>query len=142
MKGYVKVDEYQNTTAKNIYAVGDVTDAPQLTPVAIKAGRTLVERLFHPNKPNIKMDFSLIPTVIFSHPPIGVVGMSEQEAIEKFGEEKVKVYTSKFTNMFYSLCSEDKDKLSSLFKLICHLRDGQEYVIGVHAIGRNIDEIL
>lgn len=84
-RGYVVVDEYQNTSVDKVYAVGDVTDAPQLTPVAIKAGRTLIERLFHGQKAHIKMDFSLIPTVIFSHPPIGVVGLNEEEAVAKWG---------------------------------------------------------
>ena len=89
------------------------------------------------------MNYQNIATVIFSHPPIGIVGMTETEAIEKFGSEKVKVYKSKFTNMFYSLAKDDKKKLSTLIKLMCHLRDdGQEQVVGCHAIGRGIDEMI
>jgi glutathione reductase (NADPH) len=89
------------------------------------------------------MSYSNIATVIFSHPPIGCVGLTEASAKQSFGEDKVKVYRSKFTNMFYSLAKDDSHKLQSLFKIICHLEDdGQERVVGVHATGRGIDEIM
>lgn len=84
-KGEIIVDEYQNTNVSGIYAIGDVTaGAPQLTPVAIRSGRILSERLFN-NKPHLKTCYDNIATVIFSHPPIGVVGHSEESAIQKFG---------------------------------------------------------
>ncbi|MCX2956693.1 MAG: FAD-dependent oxidoreductase, partial [Candidatus Regiella insecticola] len=69
-KGYIEVDQYQNTNAKGIYAVGDNTGVVELTPVAVAAGRRLSERLFN-NKPNEHLDYTHIPTVVFSHPPIG-----------------------------------------------------------------------
>lgn len=113
-----------------------------LTPVAIKAGRIVSERIFN-NRPGLKMSYDNIATIIFSHPPIGTVGVSEQDAIKKFGEDQVKVYRSKFTNMFYSPSTDDKLRASSLFKLICHKQpDGQEKVVGVHGIGKGIDEMM
>jgi len=78
-----------------------VTNQATLTPVAIRAGRIVAERIFN-NRPTLKMSYENISTVIFSHPPIGTVGMGEQEAKKKLGEDKVKAYRSKFTNMFYS----------------------------------------
>ncbi|WP_273050353.1 glutathione-disulfide reductase, partial [Pseudoalteromonas sp.] len=100
--GFVKVDEYQNTTAENVYAVGDIIEnGIELTPVAVKAGRTLSERLFNKELPDdLKMDYSLVPTVVFSHPPIGTIGLTEQEAISQYGEENVKIYQSGFTAMY------------------------------------------
>jgi len=89
------------------------------------------------------MNYNNIATVIFSHPPIGLVGLTEVQAIAKFGIEKVKVYKSKFTNMFYSLALDDKKKLSTLFKLICRIRDdGEEEIVGCHSIGKGIDEMI
>ena len=141
-KGAIKVDEHHNTTVPGIYAIGDVINQPQLTPVAIRAGRILSERLFN-NRTDLKMNYENIATVIFSHPPIGLVGLTEAQAVERYGTERVKVYRSKFTNMFYSLAKEDKKKLSTLFKLICLIReDGQELIVGCHCIGRGADEML
>ena len=89
------------------------------------------------------MSYKNIATVIFSHPPIGSVGMTENEALKLFGDEKVKVYKSKFTNMFYSLADNDKLKQGSLFKVMCHIEDdGTERVVGVHGIGKGIDEMM
>ena len=91
--GDIIVDEYQATSAENIYAVGDVGGKALLTPVAIAAGRRLSNRLFGPSKfKDQKLDYDNIPSVVFSHPTIGSVGMTEPEAKEKFGEDKVKVY--------------------------------------------------
>lgn len=119
-KETIKVDEYQNTNVEGIYAIGDVTKYPQLTPVAIRAGRITVERIFN-GKSGLKMDYNNIPTVIFSHPPIGECGMHEENAKNALGESNIKVYRSKFTNMFYSLANEERLKQKSLFKVICHL---------------------
>lgn len=89
------------------------------------------------------MNYENIATVIFSHPPIGYVGMTEAQAIEKFGQDKVKVYKSKFTNMFYSLALDDNKKLGTLLKLICQITDdGDEKVVGCHGIGRGVDEMM
>lgn len=94
------------------------------------------------------MLYENIPTVIFSHPTIGCVGMSEEKATDKYGKESVKVYKSKFTNMFYALSIEEKLRIGTLFKIICHIeppKNGEnpvERVVGVHGIGKGIDEIL
>ena len=94
-----------------------------LTPVAIRAGRILAERLFN-NKPELKMRYENIATVIFSHPTIGCVGMTEEAAVNAFGEDNVKVYKSTFINMFYSLADDPADKHKTMFKLICRKVDG------------------
>lgn len=139
-KGYIIIDEFQNTSAANIYAVGDVTGKVELTPVAIRAGRTLVERIFN-NREGLKMDYSNIPTVVFSHPPCGVVGLTYNEAVAKFGTENIKTYTSKFTNMYYSLLQDDNKKHKSLMKYITNELDGGR-IVGLQVVGRNVDEML
>jgi len=138
--GYIAVDEFEATTVEGVYAIGDVIGKIELTPVAIRAGRTLVERLFN-NRPGLKMDYENVPTVIFSHPPIGMIGLTEKQAKEKFGEENVGVYKSKFTNMFYSLIEDAEKKPKTLIKYITNKLD-DERVIGVHLCGRNADEML
>ena len=90
-QGFIKVDKFQNTSVQGIYAVGDNTGATALTPVAIKAGRQLAERLFN-DMPNAHMDYENIPTVVFSHPTIGTVGLSEEDAIVKYGKSNIKVF--------------------------------------------------
>lgn len=97
-KGYVKVDKYQNTNVPGVYAVGDNTGAVELTPAAVAAGRRLSERLFN-NKPDEYLDYNNIPTVVFSHPTIGTVGLTEPQAREEYGDDQVKVYQSSFTAM-------------------------------------------
>lgn len=94
-KKAIQTDEYLKTTAKGIYSVGDVDGKVPLTPVAIKAGRIVAERVFN-NRPNLKMDFSNIPSVIFSHPPLGSVGLSEEKAIERHGKENISIYRAEF----------------------------------------------
>lgn len=134
--GTVKVDKYQNTTAKGIYAVGDITGEAELTPVAVKAGRILSERLFN-GQTHAFMDYSLIPTVVFSHPPIGTIGVTEAQAIEQFGEENVKVYTSSFASMYTAVT---RHRQMTKMKLIC--AGENEKVVGLHGIGHGMDEIL
>jgi glutathione reductase (NADPH) len=85
------------------------------------------------------MDYTNVPTVVFSHPPIGAVGLTELEAREKYGDEVVRIYTSQFTNMFYALSPKER-KEQTLFKLVCVGSD--ERVVGVHLFGRGSDEIL
>lgn len=135
-RGFIKVDEYQNTVVKGIYALGDVTGEKELTPVAIKAGRTLSERLFN-GKTNAKMDYTTIPTVVFSHPAIGTVGLTEEEAIKEYGQENIKVYTSKFASM-YSAVTRHRQEAS--FKLVTAGAD--EKVVGLHGIGYGVDEMI
>ena len=100
--GLIEVDEFENTSREGIYAIGDVTGKVNLTPVAVRAGRILSERLFN-SRPTLKMNYENVATVVFSHPPIGKLGLTESEAIKKFGEDRVKVHKSQFTNMFFSL---------------------------------------
>ena len=90
------------------------------------------------------MDYNNVATVIFSHPPIGAVGQTEQVATEKYGKDKVKVYKSEFINMMYGLVPvEGHHRPKSLFTIVCHIEDdGTERVVGVHGIGRGIDEIM
>ena len=133
--GHVLVDEWQNTSAPGVYAIGDVTGRATLTPVAIAAGRQLSERLFGGN-PAAKLDYRDIPSVVFSHPPIGSVGMCEADARAEYGDD-VKVYTTRFTNMFYAMT--EKKELTHM-KLVCTGPD--ERVLGVHVIGRGADEML
>ncbi|HEX5793709.1 MAG TPA: glutathione-disulfide reductase, partial [Rheinheimera sp.] len=102
-EGYIRTDKYQNTNVNGIYAVGDITGEAQLTPVAVKAGRLLAERLFNQNMPDAHMDYSLIPTVVFSHPPIGTIGLTEAEAVAQYGAANIKVYRSNFAAMYNAI---------------------------------------
>ncbi|MEM0672472.1 glutathione-disulfide reductase [Dickeya oryzae] len=135
-KGYIVVDKFQNTTVPGIYAVGDNTGAVELTPVAVAAGRRLSERLFN-NKPDEHLDYSNIPTVVFSHPPIGTVGLTEPQAREQYGDEQVKVYKSAFTAMYTAVTQH---RQPCRMKLVCV--GLEEKIVGVHGIGFGMDEIL
>ncbi|XP_050418903.1 glutathione reductase, mitochondrial [Patella vulgata] len=135
-KGNIQVDEYQNTTADKIYALGDVCGKALLTPVAIAAGRRLSHRVFN-KESNLKLDYDNIPTVIFSHPPTGTIGLTEAEAEKKYGKDKLKVYTSNFTPMYFAV-TQHKEKC--LMKLICVLPE--EKVVGLHMVGQGCDEML
>ena len=134
--GFIKTDAYENTSVDGIYALGDVNGKLELTPVAVKAGRQLSERLFN-NKPNAKMDYKDVATVIFSHPAIGSIGYSEEKATEVFGADKIKVYRSTFTPMYTALgnhCQPSKMKLVTLGE--------DEKIIGLHGIGYGVDEMI
>lgn len=135
-EGQIQVDAYQNTSVPGIYALGDATNAPALTPVAIAAGRKLADRLFG-NIKNAKLDYENISTVVFSHPPVGTVGLTEEEALTKHGKEAIKVYKTRFTAMFDAL-SEQKTPTS--MKLITLGKE--EKIIGLHVIGYGADEML
>ena len=104
---------------KGIYAIGDATNQINLTPVAVRQGRIVALRVFGGQK-NLKMSYDNVPSVIFSHPPIGFVGLTEDAAKEKFGADHVVCHTSNFINMYYSPAIEQESKLTSIFKLICH----------------------
>lgn len=135
--GYIKVDEYQNTNVAGIYCVGDIMQGGiELTPVAVKAGRQLSERLFN-GKTNAKMDYNLVPTVVFSHPAIGTIGLSEPEAIAQYGAENVKVYTSSFTAMYTAVTAH---RQPCRMKLVCVGED--EKIVGLHGIGYAVDEMI
>ena len=133
--GYIPVDEYQQTNIESVYAVGDVIGEAQLTPVAIAAARRLSDRLFN-NMPDRKLDYTDIPTVMFSHPPIGTIGLTEEQAREQHGEA-VKIYQTGFTAMYHAI-SPHKQKTA--MKLICVGAD--EKVVGCHIIGMGADEML
>ncbi len=133
-KGFIPIDKFQTTNIANIFAVGDVTGQIALTPVAIAAGRRLSDRLFN-NMDNRYLEYKNIPTVIFSHPPIGTIGLTEAEANNIF--DKVKVYKSKFTPMSDALL---ENKTTTAIKLICEGED--EVIVGCHIIGHGADEML
>jgi len=135
-EGYVTVDKYQNTSAEGIYAVGDITGQLELTPVAVAAGRRLAERLFN-NRPDEHLDYQNVPTVVFSHPPVGTVGLTEPQTREKFGDQNVKIYSASFTAMFTAVTSH---RQATKMKLVCAGPD--EKVVGIHGIGEGMDEIL
>lgn len=135
--GFIEVDEFENTSVDGVLAIGDVTTTGwELTPVAIAAGRRLADRLFG-NEPNAKINYNQIPTIVFSHPPIGTVGYTEPDAEKKFGKDNIKVYTSKFTNMFHAMTT---DKPQMGMKLICAGKE--EVVVGLHVIGLGCEEML
>ncbi|KAG1143286.1 hypothetical protein G6F37_006990 [Rhizopus arrhizus] len=137
-KGYIAVDEYQNTSTLDVYALGDACGKAELTPVAIAAGRKLSDRLFGGEQfKESKLDYENIPTVVFSHPTAGTVGLTEEQAREKYGDENVKTYTSKFVNMYFSMLEH---KEPTAYKLV--VTGPEEKVVGVHILGRGSDEIL
>ena len=135
-RGFIQVDEYQNTTTPGIYALGDVSGEKELTPVAIKAGRTLAERLFN-GKKDAKMDYELIPTVVFSHPAIGSIGLTQEQAEVKYGAENIKVYQSTFAGMYSAITVHRQMTKLKLITL-----GEEEKVIGLHGIGGGIDEMI
>lgn len=135
-QGFIAVDRYQNTSIPGVYAIGDVTNAPALTPVAIAAGRKLADRLFN-NQTEAHLNYENICSAIFSHPPIGSVGLSEKEAIATYGKDQIKIYKTKFNPMFDALSEE---KTPTAMKLVT--QGVNEKIIGLHIIGNNADEIL
>ncbi|KAF1597736.1 UNVERIFIED_CONTAM: Glutathione reductase, mitochondrial, partial [Eudyptes pachyrhynchus] len=163
-KGHVVVDEYQNTTRRGVYAVGDVCGRALLTPgtaavppvpapqcraaprrssgspslpaVAIAAGRKLAHRLFE-GKQDSRLDYHDIPTVVFSHPPIGTVGLTEDEAVAVHGRENVKIYSTSFMPLYHAVTQR---KVKCVMKLVCAGKE--EKVVGLHMQGLGCDEML
>ena len=140
--GYVITNEYSETSANGVYALGDVVGNVELTPMAIAAGRRLADRLFGGEEyQNAKVSYDNVSTVVFSHPPIGTIGLTEAQAIAKYGEDNVKVYRSKFANLYYGVWMvEPEDKPKTAMKLICAGKE--ELVVGLHVIGMGADEML
>jgi glutathione reductase (NADPH) len=137
-KNHIIVDEYQNTSIPNVYAVGDVCNSGfELTPVAIAAGRRLSDRLFG-GKEGRHLDYSNIPSVVFAHPEIGSIGLTEPEARAKYGDQ-VKVYKTQFTGMYYAMM-EPAEKGPTAYKIICV--GPEEKVVGLHILGQASAEIL
>lgn len=133
--GYIVTDTFQNTNIENIFALGDITGRAPLTPVAIAAGRRLADRLYN-NQPDRHLDYNLIATVVFSHPPIGTVGLTEGEARKDHGAS-VKIYQTRFTGMYNALTDH---AVPTAMKLVCI--GAQEKVVGCHIIGPGADEML
>ena len=140
--GHIIVDEYQNTSIPGIYALGDVAGQAELTPVAIAAGRKLGNRLFGPPEfKNDKLEYDKIPTVVFAHPEVGTTGLTEPEANEKYGKENVKIYHTKFSDMFFDVFPPEKKKNEPTeFKLVCAGKE--EKVVGLHILGKGVDEMM
>ncbi|WP_456418575.1 glutathione-disulfide reductase [Thiolapillus sp.] len=132
--GMVPTDSLQNTNVPGIYAIGDITGRTPLTPVAIAAGRKLAARLFD-NQPDSHVDYDNIPSVVFAHPPVATVGLTEAEAREKHA--KIRIYQTEFTPMRHAL---SRHGMSTAMKLVC--AGEKEQVVGIHLIGDNVDEML
>ncbi|MGY2733504.1 glutathione-disulfide reductase [Sphingomonas sp. UYP23] len=132
-KGAIVVDPDNKSTCDSIYAVGDVTNRVQLTPVAIREGQAFADTLFG-NKPH-RVDYENIPSAVFSHPPMAGVGLTEAQAKNKFGS--VKVYMSDFRPMKNVLAGRNE---RALYKMVCNAETGQ--VLGLHMIGPDSPEIL
>lgn len=165
--GHIIVDEYQNTNVEGIYAIGDVTGQAELTPgkkpfkgilfacyqvrsssnenanlVAIAAGRQLGSRLFGPPELKAsKLSYDNIPTVVFAHPEVGAIGLTEPEARAKYGDDKVKIYHTRFTAMYFDpLPPEEKKKNPTEMKLVCV--GPEEKIVGLHILGLGVGEML
>jgi glutathione reductase (NADPH) len=132
---FVATDEFQSTDVPGIHAIGDVTGRAALTPVAIAAGRRLSDRLFT-GKTDRRLDYNLIATVVFTHPPIGTVGLSENEARARYGDA-VKVYVADFTPMYHALTTR---KTHTDMKLVCV--GPEQKIVGCHIIGAGADEMM
>ncbi|UPG88804.1 glutathione-disulfide reductase [Luteibacter aegosomaticola] len=134
-EGQIEVDDFQETGIPGVYAVGDITQRLALTPVAVNAGRKLADRLFG-NTPGAKLDYQNIPSVVFSHPPLGTVGLSEQQAREAYGAD-VHLYKQTFVPMQLALAHRP---MYVRFKLICVGEDSR--IVGMQMLGPGVDEIL
>ena len=133
-RGAVLVDEWQRSTVPNIYAVGDVTDRLNLTPVAIAEGRAIAETLYNNNP--MKMDHNDVPTAVFSNPPIGTVGLTEEAARRQYGDD-VDIYQARFRPMKNTLSGRDE---RTFMKLVV---DGKsDRVLGCHMLGPDAPEII
>jgi glutathione reductase (NADPH) len=132
--GHIPVDAFQNTNVPGIHAVGDISGRAPLTPVAIAAGRRLADRLFD-GQSGRHLNYDDIPSVVFAHPPVGTVGLTEAQARATHGDA-VRVYTTRFADMYYALGSH---KPQTVAKLVCVGAD--ERVVGVHVVGRGADEM-
>ena len=133
--GFIVTDAFQNTNIAGVYAIGDVTGRAALTPVAIAAGRRLSDRLFG-GKPQRHLDYDLIASVVFTHPPVGSIGLSESDARARYGDA-VKVYVAEFTPMYHAMTAR---KTRTDMKLVCV--GPTEKIVGCHLIGLGADEIL
>ncbi|WP_430388569.1 glutathione-disulfide reductase [Dyella sp. 20L07] len=134
-QGHIITDAWQNTSAPGIYAVGDITQRVELTPVAVAAGRRLADRLFG-GQAESRLDYDNIPSVVFAEPPLAMVGMTEAQAREIHGDQ-LRVYRSRFTPMQWALVGHGP---KSEMKILCVGDD--ERVVGIHVLGPGADEML
>ena len=133
--GHIVTDELQQTNVEHLYALGDVSPQAALTPVAIAAGRRLADRLFGGQKGR-KVDYENIPSVVFSHPPIGSVGLSEADARSRYGDA-VKVFTSTFMPMYHVLTPRKPREHMKMVTV-----GPAQKIVGIHVIGEGADEML
>ncbi|KAK4133181.1 putative glutathione protein [Trichocladium antarcticum] len=139
-KGHIVADDYQNTNVESVYALGDVTGRVELTPVAIAAGRKLAARLYGGEQfSTAKLDYADIPSVVFAHPEVGSIGLTEPEAIERYGRDNVTIYKTNFTAMYYAMM-DPAEKGPTAYKLIC--AGPEEKVVGLHIMGLGSGEML
>jgi len=134
-RGYIPVDKFQQTNVPNIFALGDVTGQAELTPVAIAAGRRMADRIYN-GQTDRHLTYENIATVVFSHPPIGTIGLTEAQAREQYGDE-VNTYETSFNPMYMAFSDH---KVRTAMKLIVVGDD--EKVVGCHMIGLAVDEML
>ena len=134
--GNIATDAYQSTSVAGIHAIGDVIGRVDLTPVAIAAGRRLADRLFGGMKDR-KLAYENIATVLFTHPPIGTIGLSEDAAVTTYGASEVKVYETRFTPMYHAFTSR---KVKCAIKLV--VAGETETIVGCHVIGPGADELM
>lgn len=138
--GHIVADDFQNTNVENVYALGDVCGKAELTPVAIAAGRRLAERLFGPEQfRESRLHYDNIPSVVFAHPEVGSVGLTEPEAVERYGADNLTIYKTSFTAMYYAMM-EPEDKGPTKYKLIC--AGPEQKVVGLHIMGQGSGEML
>ena len=147
-RGFLKVDSdlccynHQNERLDSVFGVGDVTGWHMLTPVAISNGRLLAERLFSSKSGTAfdRVNEDIIPSVLFTHPPIGTIGLTESAAMTRYGKDRIGIYTRSFTHMNYAFA---KTSTKSTYKMVT-LRDDNEgeRVIGVHLYGPGMEEAL
>ena len=135
-QGFITSDDYQNTNVPGIYSLGDVCGRTPLTPVAIAAGRRLADRLFGA-RPERHLSYENIPTVIFTHPPVATVGLTEAEARARHGSAAVKLYETRFVSLYHGVKTA---KPRSFMRLVC--AGAEQRVVGVHMIGEGVDEAL
>lgn len=133
--GHLATNEWEETSQPNIYAIGDVTGKRELTPVAIAAGRRLADRLFG-GQSTAKLNYENIASVVFSHPPLGTVGLSEEEARERFGAQ-VRVYSTSFVDSYHAITDR---RPRTFMKLV--VVGQEERVVGIHVLGRGADEMI
>ncbi|MEL6778500.1 MAG: glutathione-disulfide reductase [Cyanobacteria bacterium J06597_16] len=134
-KGAIATDKHGQTAEPSIYAIGDCTDRINLTPVAINEGRVLADTLYG-NKPRL-MSYEAIPSAVFTTPEAASVGITEETAVENYGEDNIRVFRSRFRSMYYTLPNKDE---KTLMKLIVRTEDDR--ILGAHMVGDHAAEII